>query len=135
MTTFQIPHWCMLIAALMPIACAGAAKWGSFGKPRKEGGFDNHSPREWLAKQTGFRARANAAQANCFEAMPFFLAAVLAAIQLQASPVVLSLLAMLWILLRLVYVMMYLADMPKLRSVVWLMAVLVNIGILFAGYS
>jgi uncharacterized MAPEG superfamily protein len=42
---------------------------------------------------------------------------------------------MLWILLRLVYVMMYLADMPKLRSVVWLMAVLVNIGILFAGYS
>jgi uncharacterized MAPEG superfamily protein len=134
MTTFTIAHWCMLVAALMPIACAGAAKWGSFGRPRKEGGFDNHSPRDWLAKQTGFRARANAAQANCFEALPFFLAAVLAALQLQASVAVLSMLALVWVLLRLLYVLMYLADMPNIRSVIWALALAVNIGILFAGY-
>jgi uncharacterized MAPEG superfamily protein len=124
----------MLVAALMPIVCAGAAKWGGFGKPRKEGGYDNHNPRDWLARQTGFRARANAAQANCFEALPFFLAAVLAAIQLQAAPAVLSTLVLLWVLLRSLYVLMYLADMAKLRSLFWLLALVVNVGILFVGY-
>ncbi len=132
--TFSLAHWGMLIAALMPIFCAGVAKWGSFGRPRKEGGFDNHDPRAWLAKQGGLRARANAAQANCFEAMPFFLAAVLAALQLGASPAMLSVLVLVWVVLRLLYVLMYLADMPYLRSAFWLVALLVNVAILFLGF-
>jgi MAPEG family len=70
------PYWILLFAALLPIVCAGIAKWGVFGKSRKEGGYDNHSPRQWLERQSGWRARANAAQANTFEALPFFFATV-----------------------------------------------------------
>ena len=76
-------YWCVLIAALLPIACAGLAKWGMIGKPRREGGFDNNNPRAWLARQTDWRARANAAQANSFEALPFFIGAVIIAHQLR----------------------------------------------------
>ena len=41
-------------------------------------------PRRWLEQQQGFRARANAAQANGFEAFPFFAAAVIVAHLTQA---------------------------------------------------
>ena len=70
---FTLAYWCVLVAALLPIVCAGIAKWGTFGKPRRDGGFDNENPRAWLARQTDWRARANAAQANSFEALPFFI--------------------------------------------------------------
>lgn len=131
---FTVAYWCVLVAALLPLACAWLAKSGAFGKPRREGGFDNHDPRAWLARQTDWRARANAAQANSFEALPFFIGAVVIAHSLGAGQTLLDLLAMLWVFLRLFYIMMYVADMPKARSAVWSGAFLVNIAILFIGY-
>ena len=81
---FTVAYWCVLIAALLPFACAWLAKSGGLGKPRKQGGFDNNDPRGWLARQTDWQARANAAQANSFEALPFFIGAVIIAHQLGA---------------------------------------------------
>ena len=75
---------CVLAAALMPIVCAGIAKGGTFSKPPSEGGYDNNAPREWLSRQAGWRQRANWAQSNCFEALPFFIGAVIIAHQLGA---------------------------------------------------
>ena len=49
---FTVAYWCVLIAACLPIVCAGIAKYGAFGKPRRDGGYDNHSPRDWLARKT-----------------------------------------------------------------------------------
>ena len=43
-------------------------------------------------------------------------------------------LAIVFILLRITYIMMYVAGIPTVRSVVWTLALLVNIGILFIGY-
>ena len=97
-------------------------------------GSDNHDPRAWLARQTGWRARANAAQANSFEALPFFIGAVVVAHQLGAGQTALDLLAMLYVLLRLFYIMMYVSDMPTARSVFWGAALFTNIGIFFLGY-
>jgi uncharacterized MAPEG superfamily protein len=131
---FTIAYWCLLIAALLPIACAWLAKSGTFGKPRKDGGYDNHDPRAWMARQKDWRARANAAQANSFEAMPFFMGAVIVAHQLGAAQARLDILAFVWIVLRVIYVVMYVADLPMVRSAVWTLALLVNIGILFIGY-
>ncbi len=71
MTTADI---CILVSCLLPIACAGIAKWKGFGKPRRDGGFDNNNPRQWLAGLQGWQARANAAQQNSFEALPIFFA-------------------------------------------------------------
>lgn len=131
---FTVAYWCVLIAALLPIACAWIAKSGSFGKPRREGGFDNHDPRAWIARQSDWRARANAAQANSFEALPFFIGAVIIAHLLGAGQTMLDMLALLYVMLRIFYIMMYVSDMPTVRSAVWAGAFLVNIAILFVGY-
>lgn len=132
--SFSVAHWCVLVASLLPVVCAGIAKYGMFGKSRREGGFDNADPRAWLSRQTAWRARANAAQANSFEALPFFIGAVVLALQLGADPGRVDLLAAVFVLLRVVYIGMYVANMAALRSVVWTIALGVNVAILFAGY-
>lgn len=131
---FTVAYWCVLIAALLPFACAWLAKSGGFGKPRSQGGFDNHEPRAWLARLTDWRARANAAQANSFEALPFFIGSVVIAHQLGAPQTRLDILAVLFVTLRIIYISMYVAGLPMVRSAIWTMALLVNVGILFAGY-
>ena len=131
---FTVAYWCVLIAALLPIVCAGIAKSGRIGVARSKGGYDNVNPREWLARQTDWRARANGAQANSFEALPFFIGAVIIAHQLGAPQARLDVLAFLFIVLRLLYIMMYVAGMGNLRSAVWFAALSVNVGILLVGY-
>jgi uncharacterized MAPEG superfamily protein len=128
-SSLSLAHWAVVIAAFLPILCAGIAKWGTFGRSRQEGGYDNHQPREWLARQSSWRARANAAQANSFEALPFFVGAVIMAHQIGADQARLDLLAMLFVLLRLVYIGLYVADRPSLRSLVWVLALGVNLAI------
>lgn len=134
LTNFTIAYWCVLAAALLPVVCAGIAKRGMFRTARRDGGYDNHNPRGWLARQTDWRGRANAAQANTFEALPFFFAAVIIAHLLHASQVRLDILALLFITLRIAYIIVYVADLATTRSVIWALALLVNIGILFSGY-
>lgn len=131
---FTVAYWCVLIMALLPLACAWLAKAQGLGKPRREGGFDNDEPRAWLARQQGWVARANAAQANTFEALPFFIGAVIIAHQLGAPQTLLDILALVFVTLRVIYVAMYVAGLSQIRSVIWAVAVLVNIGILFIGY-
>lgn len=126
-----LAYWTVLVAALLPIVCAELAKWGALSKPRREGGYDNHNPRAWLALQSDWRARANAAQANSFEALPFYIGAVVIAHQLGVFQTRLDLLAFLYIVLRLMYILFYLADMATFRSLVWTAALAVNIAILF----
>jgi len=132
--SFTLAYWCVLIAAVLPVVCAGIAKWGTFTKPPQQGGFDNNNPRAWLAIQTEWRARANAAQANSFEALPFFIGAVVIAHQLGAYQLRLDVLAALFVLLRVVYILLYVANQAGLRSTVWMLAFGINIAILFAGY-
>jgi uncharacterized MAPEG superfamily protein len=131
---FTVAYWCVLIAAMLPFACAWLAKSKGFGKPRREGGFDNSNPRAWLGRQTDWQGRANAAQANTFEALPFFIGAVIIAHQLGAPQTMLDILALLFVTLRVIYVAMYVADLATIRSAIWALALLVNIGILFIGY-
>ena len=96
--------------------------------------FRIYNPRVWLAKQTEWRARANAAQANTFECLPFFFAAVVIAHQLQARQTVVDILAFMFVVLRIGYVLMYVADMAQIRSAIWFAALLVNIWLLITGF-
>jgi uncharacterized MAPEG superfamily protein len=134
MTKFTVAYWCVFVMAILPIVCAGLAKQSGFGKRRAEGGYDNADPRVWEAAQTGFSARANAAQANTFESLPFFFAAVIIAHLLGAYQLRLDVLAILFVVLRILYVMMYLAGMATMRSGIWTAAFAVNIAILFLGF-
>ena len=108
-----IAYWCVLFMGLFPIVAAGIAKKGFED-------YDNASPRQWLAKQTGFRARANAAQANLFESLPLFFTAVIIASMANAPQNRVDLLAMGFVLTRIAYLICYLANWSTTRSVVWL---------------
>lgn len=130
---FTLAYWCVLVAALLPIVCAGIAKYGLMRMSPEKGGYDNHNPRAWLARQTDWRGRANAAQANTFEALPFFFAAVVIAHQLQASQSRLDLLAIAFVALRMGYIALYVANFANARSAVWALALFVNVVILFTG--
>ncbi|MFN5048578.1 MAPEG family protein [Roseateles sp.] len=115
----SVANYCILVACALPIVCAGLAKSKGFGKRRREGGYDNNNPREWMARLSGWQARANAAQANSFEALPLFIAGVLVAQQLGADQARVDMLALSFITFRLIYIGLYLADQAPLRSLAW----------------
>ena len=102
----------VLVAGTMPWVCAIIAKAG-------QRNYDNHNPREWLSHLTGYRARANAAQANCFEAFPFFAVGLVLALLTGVDPLVVDLLAVLFVAARVAYVACYLADKALFRSIFW----------------
>ena len=128
-----IAYFCIIVACLLPIVCAGLAKSKGFGRPRREGGFDNDQPREWLAKLTGWQARANAAQANSFEALPLFIAGVLVAQQLHAAQATINALALAFIAVRLAFIGAYLADKASLRTLIWVTGVALSVALFFIG--
>ena len=112
-----IAYFCVLVMGLLTIVAAGIAKKGFDN-------YDNALPREWLAKQTGFRARANAAQANLFESLPFFFAAVIIASISQVPQIRIDVLAVGFVIARIAYLACYVADWPTTRSIVWLIGLI-----------
>lgn len=116
-----ISIWCILIAAILPILAAVPAKMN------KE--YDNANPRNPDYWREGFRARANAAQENGFEAFPFFAVAVIVGLGQGGDPDWIDRLATLFIGLRVIYIVCYWTDRPTPRSVAWLAGFLAVVGI------
>jgi uncharacterized MAPEG superfamily protein len=108
-----LTQWCLFLACLLPYVCAVLTKAGKFG-PR-----DNRQPRVWLANQEGWRARANAAQANSWEALPVFIAAAWVAQQHGMRQALMDELALAFVALRVVYILLYVSDRSSARSLVW----------------
>jgi uncharacterized MAPEG superfamily protein len=104
--------WCVLIAGFLPYVSTFAAKIGGQR-------FDNRNPRDWLASQSGFRRRANAAQLNGFEAFPLFAAGVVVAHLAGAEQSRIDELAVAFVIARVAYTLLYLADTALLRSLAW----------------
>ncbi len=102
----------VLIAGFLPFICAVIAKWGLKN-------YDNHQPRICLAQLEGFRARANAAQLNSFEAFPYFAAAVGLALYSQVPMVQVLQCAWFFIAMRVIYIYCYVADYATGRSLIW----------------
>ena len=115
---------CVLFMGLLPYVAAGIAKKGFEG-------YDNKLPRQWLAMQTGFRARANAAQANLFESLPFFFAAVIIASIAKAPQERVDLLAIGFVIARMAYLICYVANWPTTRSIVWLLGIACVVAMFF----
>ncbi len=129
MTT--LANLCILAACALPIVCAGLAKSSGWGRHPKDGGYNNRDPRAWLAAQTGRAARANAAQANSFEALPLFIAGVLIAQQAHANQATVDALALGFIAARLVYIVCYIADQHYARSAIWAVGVACSVALFF----
>jgi len=118
-------YWCVLIAGLLPYLATVTAKGGAR--------FDNRNPRAWLAQQTGYRARANAAQLNGFEAFPLFAAAVIVAHLTDAPQARVDTLAMVFVAARVAHLAFYLADLATLRSLAWFAGIGSAVAIFVAG--
>src|SRR5512140_545112 len=119
-------YWCVLVAALLPYLGTAFAKAGGER-------YNNRNPRLWLDKQQGFRARANAAQANSFEAFPFFAAAVIVAHLTHAPQDRIDALALIFVAARLAYLACYLADWHLMRSLVWTIGIVATITLFVSG--
>jgi uncharacterized MAPEG superfamily protein len=106
--------WILLVSMLMPLACAGISKFGGADR------YDNANPRDWLARRSGYQARANAAQANCWEALAMYTAGLVAAWMGGIEGGTVALIAGIFLGARIAYVACYLANLSTLRSLVWL---------------
>lgn len=123
-----LAYWCVLVAAYLPIAWTGLAKFGGGGRD-----FDNNNPREYLERTSGWRKRAHWTQMNGFEAFPPFAAAVIIAHLAQVPQVRIDGLAVAFIGLRIVYGVFYLADLATLRSLAWISAVACVVALFASG--
>jgi uncharacterized MAPEG superfamily protein len=77
------------------------------------------SPRDATPPLTGIVARLDRARANFLETFPLFVAVVLAAQLLQRHDAMTILGAQLYFWARLVYVPVYAAGIPYLRTLIW----------------
>lgn len=112
-----IAYWCIVLTAFLPHL------WITISKSAK--GYDNRNPRDWVAKQTQPRVqRGNAAHLNAFEAFPAFAAGVLMAQAAGVDPVRITILALVFLVVRILHGVFYLADKHMLRSLSWLIGIL-----------
>jgi uncharacterized MAPEG superfamily protein len=116
-----LAYWCVLVAALLPLVWAGYAKSG--------GEVGNRYPRGKLDRLPPAKARAYAAHLNAYENFPFFAVAVVVALTQGASIGTVNLLAALYVVLRVVHGLLYIVDKATLRSLVYGLALFVNIAI------
>ena len=102
----------VLIAALLPYLTVGGAK--------AQPAYDNSKPRDSLATLAGWRARANWAHQNHFEAFAPFAAAVILAEISHASQSRIDALAVAFVAIRVAYTAAYLGNAPSVRTLIWM---------------
>ncbi|WP_374351580.1 MAPEG family protein [Chitinimonas sp.] len=117
-----ISYACLLIAVLLPYVWVVCAKAGIKidGEPR---GYNNHAPRAQQEQLQGWRRRAVWAHNNAFEALPGFIAAVLVAAHAGVAVGRINVAALLFVLVRVLHGIFYLADQAMLRSLSWLIGI------------
>ena len=116
---------CVFATLMLYLLTIGAAKWTAYRR------FDNANPRDPKFYDNPLRARALGAHQNGIETFPFFAAAVLLA-EFRLGPLrLIDELAVLFLIVRIAYVLTYLGDRPTLRSILWSIGFAINVGIFF----
>lgn len=111
------PLWCLFIVSLIPFVLAGV---GGYHRTKQFGRVDNNEPREQAAKLEGAGARATAAQANAWEALALFTAAVSVNHFAGGDPGSAAIAAVVFVVARVLHPICYLADIATARSLVFL---------------
>jgi uncharacterized MAPEG superfamily protein len=120
-----IAEWCVFGAVLLYLLTIAPFK--VIG-PRR---FDNSKPRDPTFFDDPLRTRALGAHLNGIETYPFFAAAVLLAEFRAAPQSLVNELAILFLIVRIAYVLTYLGDRPTLRTILWNIGFAINVGIFF----
>ena len=121
---------CLLIAMLLPYLAKGPVAVAM----AKHGGYDNHHPRTQQAQLTGFGARAVAGHQNGFESLLLFGLSALTVMVLGKVNDTVALLAIVHVLARIVYHVLYLLDKSSMRSISWFIGVFCSFGIFAQGF-
>ena len=120
-----VAEWCIFGALMLTLLTIAPIKWIGFRD------FDNAKPRDPAFYADPLRARALGAHQNGIEAFPFFAIAVLLA-EFRAGPQrLIDELAILFLIVRIAYVLTYLGDRPTLRSILWSIGFAINLAIFF----
>jgi uncharacterized MAPEG superfamily protein len=120
-----IAEWCVFGAVMLYLLTIAPIKWIGFRR------FDNSKPRDPAFFADPLRARALGAHQNGIETFPFFAAAVLLAEFRDSPQNLINELAVLFLIVRIAYVLTYLGDRPALRSILWSIGFAINVGIFF----
>ncbi len=126
----NVAFLCIPIACAMPLILTSIAKWGG---NREEKPYDNVEPRIWLSELSGWPRRANAAQQNSWEALPVFIAGVLMASHAHVGQDILDFWAVWFIVARVLYAILYIADRASLRSLLWAVALVGPLRLMVAA--
>lgn len=122
------PFWCLFIALLLPYVLTSVA---GYFKVQQFGSVDNKHPRLQSRSLEGAGARAVAAQENLWEAIAVFTAAVLVNHQISDDPRTSGLLAIAWLVFRVLHAGFYIADVDKGRSAAFLGALACAVALFF----
>src|SRR5258708_20782972 len=121
----RIAEWCVFGAVMRYLLTIAPFKAIGFRR------FDNAKPRDPAFFEDPLRARALGAHINGIETFPFFAAAVLLA-EFRAAPQhLIDELAILFLIVRIAYVLTYLGNRPTLRSILWNIGFAINVAIFF----
>ena len=115
-----LAYWCVLAAALLPLALVSYAKAGS---------GENNTPRDAALALQGPQRRAYAAHQNAYENFPFFAAAVIVAATMGAPITTINWLALAYLIARILHGLFYVADKASLRSLSYAVGLVLNIAI------
>jgi uncharacterized MAPEG superfamily protein len=123
--TMTVAEWCIFGAVLLYLLTIAPVKAIGFRR------FDNSRPRDPAFFDDPLAARALGAHINGIETFPFFAVAVLLA-EFRASPQnLVNELAVLFLIVRIAYVLTYLGNRPTLRTILWSIGFAINLGIFF----
>ncbi len=111
-----VAFWCVLVAMLLAWPPKIAF---SVGLIRSKAGYDNRQPRAQQAQLEGWMARARDAHYNTLEAFPPFAAGVVIAHLAGLDEHRAAVLAVVFVVARTLYPILYIANIDGLRSAVW----------------
>jgi uncharacterized MAPEG superfamily protein len=118
-------EWCVFGTLMLYLLTIAPIKWIGFRR------FDNSKPRDPAFYHDALGGRALGGNHYGIEAFPFFAVAVLLA-EFRAGPQrLINELAILFLIVRIAYVLTYLGDRPTLRSILWSIGFAINLAIFF----
>ena len=120
-----VAEWCVFGTVMLYLLTIAPFKAIGFRR------FDNSKPRDPAFFEDPLRARALGAHLNGIETFPFFAAAVLLAEFRTGPQHLIDELAVLYLIVRIAYVLTYLGDRPTLRTILWNIGFAINVGIFF----
>jgi uncharacterized MAPEG superfamily protein len=120
-----VAEWCIFGAVILYLLTIAPFK------ATNARSYDNSKPRDPAFYGDPLRARALGAHLNGIETFPFFAAAVLLAEFRSAPQNLINELAVLFVIVRIAYVLTYIGNRPTLRSILWNIGFLINVAIFF----